>query len=61
MKAGEPKTESAFPTRSHELRTPGTLVGPDRAEVGDSEDWPGWSGKSPPLIFCPGDRVLFLV
>nr|KAF6303569.1 cyclin and CBS domain divalent metal cation transport mediator 2 [Myotis myotis] len=30
------------------------LLGPERAEVGDSEDWPGRSGKSPPLTFCPG-------
>lgn len=37
-----------------------TLVGPERAEVRDSEDWPGWGGKNPPLLCWRQGAVLSL-
>lgn len=50
MSAGEHEKKSKpLKTNLYELGTPVTLIGPERAEIGKSEDWLGRGGKNPHL------------
>lgn len=54
------KKDKLFSTNVHALKTLVTLAGPKRAEVRDSEHWPGRGGKNPPLLCRRQGAVLSL-